>query len=279
MLNAGEDADSVDLRFGSGELRGTGRIKHHGDPHEDFVFHVHPRKPNFTKSGILVRKLGCDTLLPASDFCKECVFVRRLGSGVEYWRCLGHDCSTGDPPVDTWPKSFEAQPLNGKILVEVFSGLEDEGGAMLSRAWEAAGGVSIRYDERQDDAHNFLADHEFWREHLEHPRDAYHFAFPCHHMSVAHTTPKVRTVENPYGDETDAETCHYNQMAMLLVSRIARLARHALILVEQPLLTYLYLMKEMAGIIGIPGMTLFRADDCMVAEGLDYNQLGDCSEC
>ena len=45
VLNAGEDADSVDLRFGSGELRGTGRIKHHGDPYEDFVFHVHPRKP------------------------------------------------------------------------------------------------------------------------------------------------------------------------------------------------------------------------------------------
>ena len=42
VLNRGGDAAAVDPRFGLGELQGTGRIRHHGDAHEDFKFRVHP---------------------------------------------------------------------------------------------------------------------------------------------------------------------------------------------------------------------------------------------
>ena len=103
--------------------------------------------------------------------------------------------------------------MKGKVFVEVGSGRPDEQGCRLSEAWEAAGGTAIRYDLRIDPECDFLKDEGFWRSHTEKPRDAYHFAFPCHHMSVARTTPfKPRSMENPYGDDCDEETAYYNRL-------------------------------------------------------------------
>ena len=41
-----------------------------------------------------------------------------------------------------WPESYAEAPLKGLRMVEVFSGVPEEGGAMLSAAWEAAGGIA-----------------------------------------------------------------------------------------------------------------------------------------
>ena len=60
---------------------------------------------------------------------------------------------------------------------------------MLSAAWEAAGGAAFRYDHRCDERHDFVSDDAFWEAEYENPAAMYHFAFPCHHMSVARTTP------------------------------------------------------------------------------------------
>ena len=108
--------------------------------------------------------------------------------------------------------------MAGLTLVDIFAGREDEGGGMLSAAWEAAGGTAIRYDQRIDERQDFMLDDEFWKDHLAHPRDAYHFAYPCHHMSVARTTPfKARSVACPEGDPNDEETAYYNKMAVLMI--------------------------------------------------------------
>ena len=264
VLARGESADLVDARYGTGELRGTGRFRHHGDPHEDFRFYSHPRRPDFNKGGSVIWRPGRDTLSPAAEYCKDCRFVRRMGTGVEIWQCSGHDVHTGEPAAEEWPPGFADAPLQNLTLVEVFSGIEADGGCMLSRCWEAAGGSAIRYDSRIDETHNFFEDAEFWKEHLEHPKDAYHFAFPCHHMSIAHSTPRVRTAECPYGDEADEDTAYYNRLARLMVDRMLKLvAGGAMILLEQPLLSYLLLFRELQGLMGMPGIFLLRADDCM----------------
>ena len=147
---------------------------------------------------------------------------------------------------------------------------------MLSTAWEAAGGEAIRYDQRRDEREDFMKDDTFWNDHLAHPRDFYHFALPCHHMSIARTTPfKARSVDNPSGDERDEETSYYNGMCDLMCSRIWKLvAKGAAVLTEQPLLTYLYLRRVARMFIGAPGVLAFRSDDCMVSGTPGRNQGG-----
>ena len=95
---------------------------------------------------------------------------------------------------------------------------------MLSTAWEAAGGIAVRYDNRYDDWPDFVNDDEFWAGEYENPADMYHFAFPCHHMSMAWTTPnKPRHMDRPYGDEGDMETAYYNMLVRLAGMRILAL--------------------------------------------------------
>ena len=65
---SGSAAKNVDIRFGKGELHGEGRFRHHGDAHEDVCFHVHPRKPDFSKSGVVIWRFGRDTLLSTKEF-------------------------------------------------------------------------------------------------------------------------------------------------------------------------------------------------------------------
>ncbi len=172
-----------------------------------------------------------------------------------------------------WPESYAEAPLKGLRMVEVFSGVPEEGGAMLSAAWEAAGGIAVRYDNRYDDRHDFVNDDGFWTGEYEKPADMYHFAFRCHHTSMARATPsKPRHMDRPYGDEGDMETAYYNTLARLTGMRILALAaRGAAILVEQPLLSYLLLQTGFLGICGAPGFVLFRADDCTAA-GTPYQK-------
>ena len=125
VLARGEQATQVDARFGAGELRGTGRFCHHGDPHEDFCFYVHPRRPDFNKGGAVIWRPGRDALRKPNEYCCACQFVRRFATGVEVWKCLGHDTTTGVPSPESWPDGFASAPLKGQTLVEVFSGVAD----------------------------------------------------------------------------------------------------------------------------------------------------------
>ena len=85
--------------FGAGEITSGTRYRFHGDPREAQTFHRHPEKPDITKEGVILWRPERDTLLPAEDFCKNCEFVRRLASGTEVWRCLGHE-AVGPPRGD-----------------------------------------------------------------------------------------------------------------------------------------------------------------------------------
>ena len=158
-----------------------------------------------------------------------------------------------------WPESYAEAPLKGLRMVEVFSGVPEEGGAMLSAAWEAAGGIAVRYDNRYDDRHDFVNDDEFWTGEYEKPADMYHFAFRCHHTSMARATPsKPRHMDRPYGDEGDMETAYYNTLARLTGMRILALAaRGAAILVEQPLHSYFFCKRGSWASVGPLGSCSF----------------------
>ena len=56
------------------------------------------------------------------------------------------------------PKDFQNKPSEGLRCVELFSGLETEkeAGAMFSRRFEAAGGLSERYGIRIDAKMDFI---------------------------------------------------------------------------------------------------------------------------
>ena len=256
--------NGVDLRFGEGPLTSGGAIVFHGNAHEEHAFCVHPARPNFFAQDIVIWRPARDTLRPARDFCKDARYVRRHVDGTEIWQCDGHDAGSGARREEDWPEEFESQPLRGKRLVEVFSGHPSEGGARLSAAWEAAGGEALRYDTRVDDEHDFLEDHAFWDRHVQEPVEAYHFAFPCNNVSAANSTPKIRTFDMPYGAADDADCQYYNEMAKIMIKRIILLlSKGAMVTVEQPLLSYLYILDEFAELAGFPGLYLFRQDDCM----------------
>ena len=108
------------------------------------------------------------------------------------------------------------------------------------RAWEESGGVATRYDNRLDGSRDFANDGEYWDYQIQNPADIYHFAPPCTNLSRAHTTPVVRTPENPYGDEADPEVRACNDLVRLLVRRVKALVRAgACVVIENPLGSYL----------------------------------------
>ena len=120
----------------------------------------------------------------------------------------------------------------------------------------------MRYDIRINEDHDFLNDEEFWNKEEEHPADVYHFAIPCDNFSIAHTTPhKVRTLASPLGWSNDTEQA--NRIMRLMIRRIQRLASKGVcIIVENPLMSYLWKIDEMQGLIGSPGFSLTRIDHC-----------------
>ena len=158
VLARGGDATRVHLPAGRGELNGTGRVRHHGDPHENFRFRCYPKKLDFKAATHIIWKPQRDTLMSADQYCTNCKFVCAFASGAKVYECLGHDIITGDATEKKWPDCFAGEPLRGKTFVEVFSGNPSEGGGRLSEAWEAAGGTAILYDTRVDPDQNFLSD-------------------------------------------------------------------------------------------------------------------------
>ena len=222
-------------------------IRYHGDVHEEQRFHVLPNDSfDFLHKGVVRWRPDRDTFEAPQDFCKNCVFVRRLPHGEEVWQCLGHDCEGlgRDPGRTDMPPSFRDRPLKGKRMVEVFSGVPREGGCTLSEAWEDAGGMAVRYDIRIDEQHDFLEDKEFWENEEAHPADVYHFAIPCDNFSIAHTTPsKIRNLEYPLG--WNLETDIANRIMRTMIRRIQILAsKGAGIVIENPLMSYLWKIPE-----------------------------------
>ncbi len=137
---------------------------------------------------------------------------------------------------------------------------------MFSRVWEQAGGSAVRYEIRTDDRKDFMKDEEFWSKELETPSaDLYLFAIPCTNNSIAQTTPpSTRSMLKPCGDEMLPEVKACNDMMRLMCRRIlGLLAKGAHVLVENPLLSYLFLQTEMAALIGSPEFVSARADQCM----------------
>ena len=120
VLNAGDNASRVDLRFGKGELSGTGRFRHHGDPHAGFTFQVHPRRPDFGVAGITMWRPGRDTLTAHEEFRHGSTFAQQNAAGTEIFRCPSREIDTGASAGTDWPTSFKDQPLQGKKMIEKF---------------------------------------------------------------------------------------------------------------------------------------------------------------
>ena len=123
-----------------------------------------------------------DTYLEAKQFCSNCTFVHRTGSGVETWHCGGHDIEPHaapdanegtieqvektDAPADEALRDtseFPGSPLAGRRLVECFVGDPLAGGGRLSSSWGRAGGSAERRDILISSSHDFLRDGSFWK--------------------------------------------------------------------------------------------------------------------
>ena len=160
-------------------------------------------------------------------------------------------------------ETFRLKPLKNKTFIESFSGDPAEGGARLSSCWERAGGKSVRRDVKINKDHDFLRDDEYWKSFERAPPYAGHFAVECTTFSIAHTTPVIRTLENPVGDQNNADIHHANRLASKVVDRcLLLLEAGSHILVENPWLSYLWLLPEMLVLLGIPGLHLVRIDQC-----------------
>ncbi len=75
---------------------------------------------------------------------------------------------------------------------------------------------------------DFMNDEAFWKRQEEDPAQVYLFAIPCENFSKAHTWPVVRSVENPYGDETIPEVAKANEMLWLFFLRVIVLIKRVL---------------------------------------------------
>ena len=265
--------DEGSEEHGRGDITGEGPQKHHGDPQEGFTFKVYPARPSLrSSSGVEIWRPQSETTMAAREFCKNAEFVRSFASGVAVYRCPGHE---GEVDIlAEYPLIFGERPLQGRRLVEVFSGVPEQGGAALSRAWEAAGGVAIRYDNRIDPKHDFMNDEEFWIQELGSPADVYHFAPPCTTFSCAHTTPMVRTRTNPYGDGTDPATVEANRLVKKMAQLILELiSGGACVLIENPMNSHFWELDSYLLLAGMDGWHFVRTDHCMYGAPYQKPQL------
>ena len=172
------------------------------------------------------------------------------------------------PPLPP-PAEFPDEPLKNRRLVESFSGDPSKGGCHLSDAWERAGGAAERRDILISTAHDMLHSETFWKDELKKPADVYSFAPPCTTLSAAHTTPVLRSSENPYGDETNPEVNYANRLVYMTLKRALQvLSVGAHVLIENPLMSYFWLFDEVKKLLGCLGMCLVRIDQCTVGTPL-----------
>ena len=104
----------------------------------------------------------------------------------------------------------------------------------------------------------------FWANELQEPADTYMCGFPCTAMSLAHRMPRIRNSEYPYG-WGDPQALEGNRLAFLMVRRVLALAAlSACVIIENPLTSYLWLLSEVLGLIGMPRRALTRVGQCIV---------------
>ena len=164
--------------------------------------------------------------------------------------------------------------MAGRKLVESFAGNPERGGCQLSRTWTERGGSAEPRDILIDASHDFKEDVEFWEQEARSPADLYQFAPPCTTMSIAHTTPPLRSVEDPYGDASNPVVEEGNTFALLTVRRaLEMLAVGAHVLIENPLMSFLWLLHEVQAMAGMVGMHLVRIDQCTVGTPYQKGQL------
>ena len=158
---------------------------------------------------------------------------------------------------------FPDRPLTGLSMLETFAGNQEKGGGMLSRVFERAGGNADKRDILINKSHDFHEDWKFWQNEAKEPRDIYALAPCCTECSIAKTIPKTRSLADPVGDEAREEIRYANKTIRLLVQRaLALLSKGAHILIENPQLSYLWLIPEMLILVGFLGMYLVRIDHC-----------------
>jgi len=281
---------------GRGPLLSGDLLKYHGHNDTDHSFYVHDSSPHrSTMSDLGLWRPGVDTRLSAKEFCSNCTFLRRSGTGVETWRCCGHEVdeptggaqvggSSSSSSTDVGPGLaakveqdlkgpeedkvdevlFPGMPLQTRRFVETFSGDPTRGGGRLSETWRKAGGNAEQRDILLDaKKFDFLTDHSFWDKERKDPADAYHFAPPCTSFTNAHTTPIVRTAANPYGSPDDPQVVEGNQLAKLTVKRmLMMLEAGSHVLLENPLMSFFWALGEVQALMGMIGMYLVRIDQC-----------------
>lgn len=256
------EAAEVESSTGAGPLSGTGFFRRHGDPHEGYEFHVHPRRPDFLTRGIW-RPIR-DTLQAAQDFCVSHEYVRRLGDGTEVFRCRGHEVLGSG--VEVLPELLRGRPLVDKRLCEVFSGAvgPHEGGANLSRVWEAAGGTAEQFDVRINPDMDIRKADAWLEGQKANPCDVYHFALP----STSFLDPR-RTSDFPYGPESDAEVAQANDLAgRVLAMALTFLELGSVVMIENPLSSRLFDCGGISALLGFDGFEMIRTDHCQ--DGAPY---------
>ena len=93
----------------------------------------------------------------------------------------------------------------------------------------------MRRDVKINPSHDFFKDDEFWQTTERRPLYAAQFAPECTNFTIAHATPKIRSLANPIGDQKNPEV----RMANLMLSRVVErclllLEKGSHILVENP---------------------------------------------
>ena len=88
----------------------------------------------------------------------------------------------------------------------------------------------------------------------------------CTSFSPAHTTPILRSKENPAGDETLGKVWYANTVRLLVRRLLTLISKGAHVLVENPQMSYLWLMKEMLVLFWIKGIYIVRIDQCCFEE-------------
>ena len=154
--------------------------------------------------------------------------------------------------------------LVDRHLTEFFAGDPKAGGSNLSRIWCQEGGAATPRDTCIDLQHNFLKGDAFWKSELKHKQKrTFQYAPPCTAVSKANSTPAIRSMENPYG-APDREACrHANEIFFQMFRRMleAILNGHH-VLMENPLMSYLWVFPELLQILGMAGMYLVRIGHC-----------------
>ena len=81
--------------------------------------------------------------------------------------------------------------------------------------------------------------------------------------SRSHTRHQYFELKRPYGEESKPEIKEANDMATLLVKPVLKLiAVGTDVLIENPLMSYFWMLDEVQILMGLPRMALVRIDQC-----------------